>query len=58
MSDGIIEEYYEFKHKRGSSTITVRSSHEEIGDVVEEFKTFLLAVGFHPDSVEQHLGPE
>lgn len=31
---------------------------QHISVYVENFRTFLLAVGFHPDNVKEHLGEE
>ena len=43
---------YKTRHgEREDGRITVKTKSSSIHDVVEEFYSFLLATGFHPDSV-------
>ena len=43
---------YKTQHgEREDGRITVKTQSAGINDVVEEFYSFLLATGFHPDSV-------
>ena len=45
---------YTFAMIHGDGTKTYLSgSKEYIGDVLEDFKTFLLGCTFHPDNVDQ-----
>lgn len=34
------------------TTISVSGSKETVTDVLEDFKTFMLGCGYHPDNIE------
>lgn len=40
----------------GAQSVRVETPQDEIGDVVEAFRVFLLAMGFHPNNVKEVLG--
>lgn len=45
-----------FQYEDNSTTVTVTTEGSYIHDVKEDFRKFLLAVGFHPDNVKEVLG--
>lgn len=47
-----------FTCKYGMVEITVKTEHEQIDDVINDFRCFLLAVGYHPDTVQDTLNRE
>lgn len=36
----------------------VRDEHPSLQEIMQEFRLFLLAVGYHPDGVEEHIQAE
>jgi len=53
---------YESDHGEDSSVPNSRITYEtdavNAGDVVQEFRQFLLAIGYHPDTVNRYIEPE
>lgn len=48
-----LEEYVEFKWVCKDQEVVCRfPAHRAIDDIMSEFKQFLLACGYHPDSVD------
>ena len=47
---------FTFKYEDNGTTVTVTTDCGYIHDVKEDFRKFLLAVGFHPDNVKEVLG--
>ncbi len=49
----------EFKCTESGRVIHISAPTDStIADMVDHFKSFLLAVGYHPDSVNAYLGEE
>lgn len=50
---------FKYKHEDLRGEILTEISHltreEGLNEVVQEFRHFLLAVGFHPDSVKKYI---
>ena len=38
--------------------VTVNDQHASLGVIIEEFKTFLLGCGYHPNCIDQYLDVE
>lgn len=49
----------EFTYKDEDTNISIKAiGHITMGDLVDHFKQFCLAVGYHPDTVKEYLEPE
>lgn len=49
----IYEDYVEFKWVSKDQEVSTRfPAHLAVDDVMSQFKSFLLACGYHPDSVD------
>lgn len=40
------------------TTHVTETTHENVDAVVDVFRQFLLAMGYHPDTVKDALGPD
>lgn len=36
----------------------IRDVHPSLNEVMQEFRLFLLAVGYHPEGVDEHIAAE
>jgi hypothetical protein len=46
---------FTFKFEEQTITVTITTNETMIHDVVDEFRRFLLACGYHPDNVKGAL---
>jgi len=49
---------YTFISEQNGLKVTVELEDEQLSEIVESFKGFLLATGFHPKTVKDVLVPE
>lgn len=56
----MIEFKYEFKDILGvvQSELVLKSYQERLPEIIQDFKNFLLSMGFHPDSVNEYFPGE
>lgn len=41
-----------------SIALSIDSDHLNIHEIMAEFRSFLLAVGYHPETIAQYIGEE
>lgn len=52
------KDYVLLESRQGDRVITLRVDHSEqsLSDMLDNVREFLLAVGYHPDTVNEYLG--